>query len=100
MAHDLSTCVAHVQRDVAGRTGAEIVVEDRAFGRIFGVGHFRREGSVSIHVTMYSDRVAGLEQMRRFGLAELCDLTQRRDVIENPESAAIGAYHKVVILDN
>ena len=82
---------------IAGN-GFQIVINDRAIGRIFRGGFFGGQRSFLVVVVTSADDGCGLQQIR-IGIRDFrASLTQRREVIENPEGAAVGGGDEVVAM--
>ena len=80
---------------------AEVVIHDRAVRHIGRMGHFDGEGLIPVAVDACANGLLGLEEIDGRGADGLGvggDLAQRRDVVENPEAAAVGADHQVVLV--
>src|SRR3954466_14891518 len=87
-----------LERDGPGDGGREVVVEDRAVGRVRHrrlVGGGRRVG-VRVPPDARRDPGPG-EDGRRGGRG--VDLPERRDVVEDPEAASVRGGDEVVVFD-
>ena len=89
-AHHLPARVRDGQRDLALRRGWQLVVDDRALGRIRGGGRFDRQRRVAVHVPSRADRRRRRQQTHIRGRGGAAELPERRDVVEDPQRAAIG----------
>ena len=76
----------------------EIVIEDRAIGRIGGSGFIRRKRRIGVGVALDAVGRSRREKMRVATAGE-SDFPQRRDVIENPERAAMGGDDEIVVVN-
>jgi hypothetical protein len=80
---------------------AEVVIHDRAIRHIGRMGHFDGEGLIPVAVDASANRLLGREEIHGRGADGLGvggDLAQRRDVVENPEAAAVGGDDQVVLV--
>ena len=88
------------ERDVCGWSGFQSVVKDGAVGRILPGGKFGRERSFLVVVPADAGDGGGA-QKRGVGIGDLrAGLAQGREVVENPEGAAVGGDDEVVIVDD
>ena len=78
--------------------GGQIVVEDCAVGRVFGGRLLWRQRSAGESIVVNAYGCLRLVEDRR-GAGCICDcLAQRRDVIENPEGAAMRGNDQIVAM--
>ena len=99
-AHELVVRAEHFERDRPGRRRLQVVIDNGAFRRVRRrrlVGWQRRVG---VRVPPHAPRGRWLEQ---HDIAVGClriDLTERRDVVENPAPAPVCADDEVVVFDD
>ena len=99
-AHQFAAGVQDVERDESGGFFLQGVINDGPVGRVLSGGFLLRQRGVGVHVP--ADAVGALgpeERHRGFGYFG-GELAQRRDVVQNPEAAPVGADHEVVVLDD
>src|SRR5689334_15292899 len=80
------------------RIGGEIVVDDTAGRGILTRGQFRRPWRRIVHAKTHAYGRRRLDKIScsvSFSRADGRGLPQRSNVIENPESAAVGAGHEI-----
>ena len=83
-----------------GWSGLQRVIEDGAVGRILRGGKFRWKRSFLIVVPADASDGGGT-QKRGVGIGDLrAGLAQGREVVENPESAAVGGDDEIVVVDD
>ena len=97
MADDVALSVENLQRDF-GCVVAEIVVDDRSVGGIVGLGFFRRQRRAEEAVVIDADRGGRSVEVCFRRLRRGC-LAQRRDVVEDPERAAVRGGDQVTAVD-
>ena len=80
---------------------AEVIIHDRAIRNIGHMRHFDGEGLIPVAVDAGANGLLGLKEIGGGGADRLSvggDLAQRRDVVENPEAATVGADDQVVLV--
>ena len=88
-----------LQRYRLGRRRLQVVVDDRAVRRTLSRGRIRRQRGVAVAVPMNAQRGLGRKQKRPLSQHSLIQLAQRRDVVQNPETAPVRRHRKIVVLD-
>src|SRR5262245_19345617 len=90
-AHQLATAVENFYHHRTRGCRLQIVVNHRAVRRVLTCGYFRRQRRVGVLVATHA--IGGLWRKEiDIGLSDLLvHLTERRDVIENPEATTMGA---------
>ena len=92
-ADQIALRIEDLELDGPARLVAEVVIHDRAVRHIGRMGHFDGEGLIPVAVDACANGLLGLEEIDgrcADGLGVGRDLAQRRDVVENPEAAAVG----------
>ena len=98
-ADEVILTIEDFQRDGVFRNARKVVVDDRAIGRIFPGGEFRRQRRVRVAVPAKTNCFLRSEKMRG-GLCHLViKLPQRREVIKNPERAAVRRNDQVIAVN-
>ena len=100
MAHGGARRIENIKGDLAGRFRRNRVVDDHAIGRIERVRHLGRQRCIGIHVAARADRDVRLEEMHGFAGDGRRHLTQHGVVVENVDTAAIGADDEVIALED
>ena len=95
MANQLVACVVDAQLECLRRAG-QVVVEHGAVRGIVRDGLLGRDGSARKGIVVDAYRPLRLVQKRGGGLRALRGLSQRRDVVENPEGAPVGGDHEII----
>src|SRR5205085_12402764 len=94
---DEFTCaVEDFEHDGRARVRLQIVVDDRAVGRVLAHGFFGRERRVRVDVTLNAVGRLRLKEKRVRRRDAFVNLPERRDVVENPEGATVRADDDVV----
>ena len=92
-AHEMILLVKDFKFDRAFCSVRQVVIDDRSVRRIFPGGKFRWKRRVGIAVPADANRFLRREEMNTFFRELGVHLPQRRDVIENPERAAVRGHN-------
>ena len=97
-AHYFTLSVVDFERERIAGNGFQVVINDGAVGWIFRGGLFGRQRSFLVVVVASADDGCGLEQIRVRSCNFRASLTQRREVVENPERASVSGGDEVVAM--
>src|SRR5271165_3595371 len=98
-AHDFTLRVMDFQAKRIARNGFQVVINNGAVGRIFRGWFFGRQGSFLVVVVASANDGRRFQQIR-IGIGDFrASLTQRREVVENPERASVGRGNEIVSMD-
>src|SRR5467141_3079378 len=97
--HELIVCVENLECHRLFREAREVIIDDGAIGRIFAGGKFRRQWRIGVSVPTETNRFLRCEEMHTFFRDVGVQLPQRRDIIQNPERAAVRGDNKIVAMN-
>ena len=93
MAHQFPLCVEDIENDFILRGDLQVIIDDRSGRRILADGL----SLIDLGRVMQTQRGLRLIEQRIHLRGLRIHLTQRRDVIQDPERAAMGGDHDIVI---
>ena len=85
---------------IAGGGRFQEVIEDGACGRVRSNRRFGRQRGIVIFAAADADGVRGRVETRILIHGFLVPLAERRDVVENPEGAAVGGDDQIVAVND
>ena len=98
-ANELAVCVENFESHGSRGGVSEVVIDDRAVGRIGGSGFVGRKRRVSVGVALNPVGGRWSKKMGVGGSERSGGFAQRGDVIQNPERAAVRGYDEVVVVN-
>ena len=87
------------ERNWASRGRLQVIVEDGSIRRILARGLVWWQRRVAVGVPANAIGQLGRKQESVAGNNVFVQLTQRRDVVEDPETPAMGSYREIVVLN-
>src|SRR5690242_3017849 len=96
--HERPGPVEDLERDRSRGGPRQVVIEYRAVGRILADRLVDREGRIGVLVPAHADGTGGPVEIGVGRRRRLVGLAQRREVVEDPEAAAVRADDQIAVV--